>query len=152
MIDKVSKMTEEEELKKIRKQKEELLKKMIDVPQGIVHINSVDQFNELIENHKDDIIVIDFWAEWCGPCKIFAPVFEDVQKKWGDKFIFAKLDTERLPNVSQQLQVMGIPLVIFIKGKKEIYRQAGALARQQFEMLLNRVKDAVDKTEKGMYS
>ena len=148
-------MSDEEEIKKIREQKEELLKKMISMPNEIFHIDSVDQFNELIEKYKDQIIVIDFWADWCGPCKMFGPVFEATQKSdWGNQFVFAKLDTEKLPGVSQQLQVQGIPLVMFIKGKKEIFRQAGALQRAQFEMLLGRVKEAVEKMESGspMYS
>ncbi len=54
-----------------------------------------------------------------------------------------------MPGVSQQLQVQGIPMVMFIKGKKEIFRQAGALPRQQFEMLLGRVKEAIEKMESG---
>jgi thioredoxin 1 len=142
-------MSDEEEIKKIREQKEELLKKMIGMPDTIFHIDTVDQFNELIEKHKDNIIVIDFWAEWCGPCKMFGPVFEAAQKQWGNEFIFAKLDTEKLPGVSQQLEVQGIPMVMFIKGKKEIFRQAGALPRAQFDMLFGRVKKAVDKMESG---
>jgi thioredoxin len=146
-------MSDEEEIKKIRDQKEDMLKKMIagpPMPQNVVHIDSVDQFNEIIEKYKDQIIVIDFWAEWCGPCKMFGPIFEQVQKSdWGKQYIFAKLDTERLPGVSQQLQVMGIPMVMFIKGKKELFRQAGAMQRAQFEMLLSRVKEAVDKMESG---
>ena len=142
-------MTDEEEVKKIREQKEELLKKMIAMPDKIFHIDTVDQFNDLIEKHKDNIIVIDFWADWCGPCKMFGPVFEAAQKEWGDKIVFAKLDTEKLPGISQQLQVQGIPMVMFIKGKKEIFRQAGALPRAQFETLLGRVKEAVDKMDSG---
>ena len=143
-------MSDEEELQKIREQKEELLKKMISMPQEIFHIDTVDQFNDLIEKYKDQIIVIDFWADWCGPCKMFGPVFEAVQKSdWGQNFVFAKLDTEKLPGVSQQLQVMGIPMVMFIKGKKELFRQAGAMNRGQFEMLLGRVKEAVEKMESG---
>lgn len=142
-------MSDEEEVKKIREQKEEMLKKMIDAPEmpnQIFHIDTVDQFNDLIEKYKRQIIVIDFHAAWCGPCKMFGPIFEQVHKsEWGQKFVFAKLDTEKLPGVSQQLQVMGIPLVMFIKDKKELFRQAGAMQRGQFEMLLGRVKEAVDK-------
>lgn len=143
-------MSDEEEIKKIREQKEELLKKMISMPNEIFHIDTVDQFNVLIEKYKDQIIVIDFWAEWCGPCKMFGPVFEATQKsEWGNHFVFAKLDTEKMPGVSQQLNVQGIPMVMFIKGKKEIHRQAGALPRQSFEELLKRVKTAVEKMESG---
>jgi len=150
-------MSDEQEVKKIREQKEEMLKKMIEgpaMPKQILHIDTVDQFNDIIEKSKDQIIVIDFHAAWCSPCKMFGPVFEDVQKsEWGQKFVFAKLDTERLPGVSQQLQVMGIPLIMFIKGKKELFRQAGALNRNQFETLLSRVKEAVEKMDRDpMYS
>ena len=111
-----------------------------------------DSFQEDVLKSEKPVLV-DFWAEWCGPCKMFGPIFEAAQKKWGHEIVFAKLDTEKLPGVAQQLQVMGIPMVMFIKGKKEIHRQAGALPRQHFEDLLKRVKEAVDRAEKGsMYS
>jgi thioredoxin len=148
-------MSEEEELKEIRKKKEELLKKIIAMPGEIVHINTPDEFNSLVEQYKDQVIVIDFWADWCQPCKMFAPIFEAAQQKWGTDYVFAKLDTEALPQVSQALGVMGIPMLLFIKNKTEIHRQSGALRKGQFDRLLQQVKSAVQKqgsNDNSMYS
>ena len=140
-------MSDEEELKKIREQKEELLKKMIDgpaMPQNILHIRNVAEFKDLIEKYKDQIIVIDLWAEWCGPCKMFAPVFEKTQKEWGDRFVFVKINTEEAQDVAGGLGVMSIPMLLFIYGGMEIFRQAGALPKMHFENLLSQIKKAVD--------
>ncbi|MCP4762663.1 MAG: thioredoxin fold domain-containing protein [archaeon] len=112
-----------------------------------MHFESAEHFNEIVDKYEEIPIVIDFWAEWCGPCKMFGPVFEKAMEKWGDKFIFAKLDTESLPGLAQTFQVTGIPMISFIKGKKEVHRQAGALRRGQFDQLLTAVLEALEKME-----
>ena len=147
-------MSDEEEVKKIREQKEELLKKMIDgpaMPQEILHIDTLGQFNEMVEKYKDKIIVIDFWAEWCGPCKMFGPVFERVQKEWRDRFVFVKINTEVNAEVAGGLGIMSIPNIMFIKDKKKIHEQPGAMQKAQFVDLLSRVKNAVDKMDSGTH-
>jgi thioredoxin len=157
----MSKMTEEEEIQAIRAKKEKKILEKIanpienEMPTEIVHLNTADEFNSLVEKYQDKVIVIDFWAEWCAPCKMFGPIFEAAQKEWSSEYIFAKLDTERLPNIAQALDVMGIPMLLFIKGKTEVHRQSGALRKNQFNSLLQQVKIALEKRgeEKGnMYS
>lgn len=155
-------MSEEEEIKAIRLKKEkEILEKMNNPPENempseIFHLNSPDEFNSLIEKYQDKVIVIDFWAEWCAPCKMFGPIFEAAQKEWKSEYIFAKLDTELLPNIAAALDVMGIPMLLFIKGKTEVHRQSGALRKNQFNSLLQQVKVALanrgKKQEGTMYS
>jgi thioredoxin len=155
-------MSEEEEIQAIRQKKEkEILEKLSnpqenEMPTEIVHLNTPDEFNSLIEKYQDKVIVIDFWAEWCAPCKMFGPIFEAAQKEWKSEYIFAKLDTERLPNVAAALDVMGIPMLLFIKGKTEVHRQSGALRKNQFNSLLQQVKVALanrgKKQEGTMYS
>lgn len=144
-------MSEEEEIQAIRQKKEKkLLEKLSnpqenEMPTEIVHLNTPDEFNSLIEKYQDKVIVIDFWAEWCAPCKMFGPIFEAAQKEWRSEYIFAKLDTEKLPNVAAALDVMGIPMLLFIKGKTEVHRQSGALRKNQFDSLLQQVKGALEK-------
>jgi len=150
----MSKKSEEEEIQAIRLKKEkEILEKMAgppenEMPSELIHINTAEEFNSLVEKYQDKVIVIDFWAEWCAPCKMLGPIFETAQKEWNSEYIFAKLDTERLPNIAQALDVMGIPMLLFIRGKTEVHRQSGALRKNQFNKLLQQVKIALEKRGK----
>ena len=110
---------------------------------------------DVIEKSFNKPVLVDFWAEWCAPCKMFSPIFEKTQQKWGSDFVFAKVNTEEVPGISQALGVEGIPMLIFVKNKKEIGRQAGALRRNQFEQLLQRAKSTSknrSRNDNAMYS
>ncbi|MHA1729038.1 MAG: thioredoxin family protein [Promethearchaeota archaeon] len=145
-------MSKDKELSAIRKKKEEELRKMaanpkeiMKMPGEIIYVNSLEHFNNLIEKYKDQVMVMDCWAEWCGPCKMFGPIFKDAQKKWGNEFIFLKLNTDSVPEIAQGLGITGIPSTSFIKGKKEVHRQVGSLRKNQFDELLGKVKVALEQ-------
>ena len=71
-------------------------------------------------------VVVDFWAEWCGPCKMVAPVFEELSGEYQDRLVFAKLDVDALPNIAAQYGVQSIPTMIVFKGGNEASRMIGA--------------------------
>jgi thioredoxin 2 len=71
-------------------------------------------------------VIVDFWAPWCGPCRSFAPTFETVSMLSAGKLVFAKINTEKFPNVSTQLNIRGIPTLIVFKNGKELTRESGA--------------------------
>ena len=79
------------ELEKIKLKKAEMLMNLRSMPDEIVNIHSLEDFDKLLNDYKK-IIVIDFWAVWCGPCMGFAPIFQKIQEEYRNDFIFAKVN------------------------------------------------------------
>lgn len=95
------------------------------------------QFNETIENN--DIVLVDFWASWCGPCRQFAPTFRASSEKHPD-VVFAKVDTEAEQDLAQAAQIRSIPTLMAFKKGKLLFNQPGALPQAALEDLLEQVK------------
>ena len=91
------------------------------------------------------IVLVDFWAAWCGPCRQFAPVFEKVSEANPD-IVFAKVDTEAQPGLAQVFQISSIPTLMAIRDGVVLYSQAGALPEQALTQLVQAVRD-VDMDE-----
>lgn len=101
---------------------------------GIVELND-DGFFKLIRTATLPVVV-DFWAEWCGPCKAFAPVFAQAAKDQAGTFIFAKLNTEQFQKAAQAHSIRGIPAILAFQGGALIKQQAGAFNLPQFKQWL----------------
>lgn len=97
-----------------------------------------ENFNELVE--QSNILILDFWAEWCGPCKNFAPIFEAASEKHED-IVFGKIDTESQQELAGVFQIRSIPTLMAFKESVGIFRQAGALPPPAFEDLISQIKD-----------
>jgi len=82
-------------------------------------------------------VVVDFYADWCGPCKMMAPIFDEFAREHLGHALVAKLDTDANPATSQRFNVRGIPTLIVFKGGKEVARQVGAVPKARLEQLLN---------------
>lgn len=88
----------------------------------------------------NDIVLIDFWASWCGPCRTFAPVYENVSETNPD-IVFAKVDTEAEQGLAGYFQISSIPTLMAIRDGVVLYSQAGALPQPALENLVQAVRD-----------
>ena len=96
---------------------------------GLIHYEK--DFSSLIENKA----VVDFYATWCGPCKMFAPIFEEVSSEMDMNFI--KVDTDNNPELAREYGVMSIPTIILFENGKEINRHIGFMSKEEFIKFLN---------------
>ncbi|WP_374001014.1 thioredoxin family protein [Bdellovibrio bacteriovorus] len=89
---------------------------------------------------KNNMIILDFWATWCAPCRRFAPIFESVAAKHPD-VIFGKIDTEAEVELADKFQIKSIPTLMIIKESDIIFSQPGALPEEIFEQIVVKAKE-----------
>jgi thioredoxin 1 len=96
-----------------------------------------ENFQETIANN--DVVLIDFWASWCGPCQSFGPVFEAASEKNPD-MVFAKVNTEEQMELAAYFQVRSIPMLAIFKEQILVFSQPGALPASSLDQLIEQVK------------
>lgn len=96
-----------------------------------------DNFNEVTSG--DGIVLIDFWADWCGPCKRFAPTYEKSSQVHTD-VVFGKVDTEAQPGLAMRFNIRSIPTIMAIRDGVMVFSQPGALPEQMLESLITQVE------------
>ncbi|MDX1347069.1 MAG: thioredoxin [Thiomicrorhabdus chilensis] len=96
------------------------------------------QFEETITNNE--IVIFDFWAEWCGPCKQFGPVFEEISEKYPD-IVFAKVNVEEEQELAGMFQVRSIPTLVFMREKIVVFSNPGAIPGSALEEGIKQLKE-----------
>lgn len=129
---------ENEELERIRRRKlEDLVRRKssmksssVDEPIKVTDLN----FNEVIRSSR--LVVIDCWAPWCAPCRMMAPIIDELAREYSGKIIFGKLNVDENPRVPLEYQIMGIPTFLIFKDGVLVERIVGAMPKKMLEQKL----------------
>ncbi len=95
-----------------------------------VEVND-SNFEEVVLK-SDKLVIIDFWAEWCGPCRMVAPIIEEISEEYDGKVLVAKVDVDSNPGISSKLGIRNIPTVMFFKDGEMVDKQVGAVPKSNF--------------------
>ena len=92
-------------------------------------------FNDLLNSNK--LVLVDFHAEWCGPCKALKPILEQLKSSMGEAVKIVKIDVDKNNSIASTLKVQGVPTLILFKEGKKVWRQSGVLQATELEKIIN---------------
>ena len=103
---------------------------------NVIHIGSEEAFDKLITG--DVPVLVDFWATWCGPCRMIAPIVEEIATQYADKVIVAKVDVDEQGELAQRYRIMNIPTLLLFKQGEIVDKAIGARPKAALEQMLNK--------------
>ena len=130
----------DEELENIKREKAKKMLNQLSIPKNIMNLNTMEQYRDLLEKHPDIVIIMDFWATWCAPCNMFAPVFEKLQQEYSNQFIFVKVNVDTNQILASHYRITGIPTTLFVKNGTVIEKIVGATNYNKMRQILEKIK------------
>jgi len=135
------KKEKDEELEKIKRAKlEEMMHRVVQNPEKPASDKPIEvtdvTFKETIQNHS--LVVVDCWAAWCAPCRMVAPIIDEMARDYAGKILFGKLNVDENREVATQYEIMSIPTLLVFKNGQLVDRIVGAMPRQMLEPKITR--------------
>ena len=103
---------------------------------NIIHIGSEEAFDKLMAG--DTPVLVDFWATWCGPCRMIAPIVEEIANEYAGKVVVAKVDVDEMGELAQRYRIMNIPTLMLFKQGQLVDKAIGARPKAALEQMLNK--------------
>lgn len=91
-------------------------------------------FSQLVKGNTP--VLVDFYAEWCGPCKMMKPILEELKSKLGDNVKIVKIDVDRNPQIAQQFRIQGVPTLMIFRNGQSLWRQSGVVQANQLAKII----------------
>jgi len=108
--------------------------------EGIVEVMTSTWEKEVLQSQE--VVMVDFWAVWCGPCKMIAPTVEELAKEYAGKVKVAKLNTDENPDIASRYKIMGIPTIMFFKNGERVDQVVGAVPKTQLKSKIDSLLSA----------
>ena len=104
--------------------------------ENVIHIGSEEAFDKLIAG--DTPVLVDFWATWCGPCRMIAPIVEEIANEYASKVVVAKVDVDEMGELAQRYRIMNIPTLLLFQKGEVVDKAIGARPKAALEQMLNK--------------
>ena len=111
------------------------------MPADVLHPSNSEEFNKILAEHPTGFIFVDVYTDWCGPCKRFAPVFQEVQAMYKDKAVFVKLNLEEAREIGAEYKISAIPTLLFFKDGKMIQQIVGAPSKGEYVKVIEKIME-----------
>ncbi len=108
--------------------------------EGVQEVTTATWETEVL--NSNGLVMIDFWAVWCGPCRMIAPTVEELAKEYAGKVKVVKLNTDENPDIASRYKIMGIPTLMFFKGGQKVDQIVGAVPKTQLKSKLDALLSA----------